>query len=313
MEHVLEKVEETLTEIGTVIRGKTKKLTRHLHLDSTFGFASSVSPPGHFKLPLGLAINEEGDLVVADHDNHRVQVVDWDGNCKRIIKCKVKSGTSSDDDFEPTGPMDVIVSNDGSYYVIDEVNEQVLISNGSKVVFNFGKKDNRQPRGIALTKDGCILVTEWCDEKYGIRKYTTDGSEVGLFGVYFKGTEHPTLNMPLFLAVNSKNHIYVSDQGNDRVVVTDWNGEFLYEFGNDDIAQGRIHGPTGIDIDGEDNVYVCDPNQQKVIKYDSYGKYISETTLAEFGRPYAIAVSRNGPRRLAFTEHQHNLVRFIDL
>lgn len=68
------------------------------------------------------------------------------------------------------------------------------------------------------------------------------------------------------------NIIYVSDTGNDRIVVLDSNYEFLYEIKEvKGAADGNnaLKSPEGIFIDEEENMYICDTGNHRIVKTDS--------------------------------------------
>lgn len=68
------------------------------------------------------------------------------------------------------------------------------------------------------------------------------------------------------------NTIYVSDTGNDRIVVLNSNYEFLYEIKEvKDATDGNntLKSPEGIFIDEEENMYICDTGNHRIIKTDS--------------------------------------------
>ncbi|XP_070550983.1 tripartite motif-containing protein 3-like [Ptychodera flava] len=269
---------------------------------------SGEAAPGHFRTPLGMCVASDGRLVVADSENHRLQVLNWDGDAEEVIpfgRCRFA---------EPCLPMDVAVSDDGAFYVSDQANEQIVVRSQEGVVSSFGEGAPIRPRGIALTKDGYVLTTDWWQERYCVKKYTKNGELVSEFGL--PKSNGDSMGWPLFLAVNSKNQVFVSDQGNNRIRVFDSDGKFLFDFADRDAPDARkVYGPTGIHIDADDNVYVCDPNRICVLKYDISGKFLSEVSLKPFQyqRPYAIAVSKHEPRKIAFTEHQGNHIRFLNV
>ncbi|XP_070550982.1 tripartite motif-containing protein 3-like [Ptychodera flava] len=264
---------------------------------------------GRFRTPLGMGVAHDGNLVVADSENQRLQILNWYGKADDAIKLGRRRFP------KPCCPMDVAVSDDGTCYVSDQANEQIIVCSQKKgVISAFGEGAPVRPRGIALTKDGYVLTTDWWQERYCVKKYTKNGDLVSEFGLAKSSGD--SMGWPLFLAVNSKNQVFVSDQGNNRIRVFDSDGKFLFDFADRDAEDTRkVYGPTGIHIDADDNVYVCDPNRICVLKYDSSGKFLSEVSLKpyKYENPYAIAVGRQEPRKIAFTEHRGNHIRFLNV
>jgi len=106
------------------------------------GFGQKGSAEGELDMPWGIAIDEEGDLYVADWNNHRVQKFSVGGTHLRTFGSGKKTGISPDggtpyshsyqshiavnpnDLNHPTG---VAVDGDGDVYVMDWMNERVVI------------------------------------------------------------------------------------------------------------------------------------------------------------------------------------------
>ena len=71
------------------------------------------------------------------------------------------------------------------------------------------------------------------------------------------------------VAVDSKDNVYVFNRGTDPVAVFDPDGNFVRSFG-----QGEFTRPHGIEIDGEDNLYLADDNGHFVQKRTNAGKIV---------------------------------------
>ena len=74
--------------------------------------------------PSGLAFDGSGDLLVADHMNHRVQLCPF---ASRGTGCAtvVGTGTSGSGAAELNHPMDVVVDSGGDYAVADRFNNRI--------------------------------------------------------------------------------------------------------------------------------------------------------------------------------------------
>ncbi|XP_070556593.1 tripartite motif-containing protein 2-like [Ptychodera flava] len=151
---------------------------------------------GEFNTPNGLTINKYGDLVVTDVLNYRTQIIDFDGNWKKLFEY-----TQFEENFLP---IDVAVLIDDRYFMTDKKNKQVVVSDeDGKVITTFGQNELKYPRGISISPlDGAVYVSDW-DGKIGdktdkeghcIRKYTQDGQYIKSFGNMVKRM------------VNSKDH-----------------------------------------------------------------------------------------------------------
>ncbi len=63
---------------------------------------------------------------------------------------------------------------------------------------------------------------------------------------------------PRGVAVDAAGNVYIADTGNKRIVVTDSNGTFLYQFGGAGSAPGQFNEPTSLAFDAAGNLYVAD-------------------------------------------------------
>ncbi|XP_070555105.1 E3 ubiquitin-protein ligase TRIM71-like [Ptychodera flava] len=110
---------------------------------------------GEFNGPAGLTLTNDGDVAVVDPKNTRIQILDVDGNWKKMFEY--------DDiqvEFQPT---DIAVSKDGRYFVTDAKNTQVVVSDeNGQWLSCFGETELKYPRGIAISPlDGAVFVTDW--------------------------------------------------------------------------------------------------------------------------------------------------------
>jgi sugar lactone lactonase YvrE len=109
------------------------------------------------------------------------------------------------------------------------------------------------PTGVAIASNGDIYISEGHGEtkvnNSRIMVFTADGKFIKTFGT--RGTGDGQLFSPHALAFDSKDHLYVADRGNSRVVVFDKDGTFL-------TAWKQFGRPSGLAVDKSDLLYVID-------------------------------------------------------
>ncbi|HWQ13779.1 MAG TPA: SBBP repeat-containing protein, partial [Roseiflexaceae bacterium] len=183
--------------------------------------------PGQIDQPRGVAVDDKGNIYVADTGNHRITIYAPDGQPIRTIG---GFGSGPGQFNEPRG---VAVDDKGNIYVADTWNARIV------------KLD---PQGNFLTSWG--TGTE--DFGAGRRATVTDGTRagndanpLGFFG-------------PRGVAVDDKGNVYVADTGNKRIVVTDTEGNFRYQWGSAGSQAGSFNEPIGVAVDAAGNVYVGD-------------------------------------------------------
>ncbi len=93
-----------------------------------------------------------------------------------------------------------------------------------------------------------------------------------VFGIYGSGNMGP-LKQPMAVAeVNRK--VFVSDTGNHRIAVFDYDGNPLYTFGAQGSSQGQFSFPYGITVDGSGQIYVADLNNGNIQVFSQNGKFL---------------------------------------
>ena len=87
----------------------------------TGSIGSNGTAPGQFQGPSGIATTPEGNLVVTDQFNNRIQVIDQEGNALQTFG---KQGTG---EGEFNQPIDAEVDEKGNIYVTDSINSRVQV------------------------------------------------------------------------------------------------------------------------------------------------------------------------------------------
>ena len=183
--------------------------------------------PGQLDQPRGIAVDQQGNVYVADTGSHRIEVFKNDGTPLRTIGT---FGSAAGQFNEPHG---VAVDAQGNLYVADTWNAR-----------------------IAKFDATGTFVKSWGEGKQefgeGRRATMTDGTEAG------NATEPLGFFGPRGIAVDKQGNVYIADTGNKRIVVTDGNGTFLYQWGHAGSEPGAFNEPVGIAVDGQGSVYVAD-------------------------------------------------------
>jgi len=107
------------------------------------------------------------------------------------------------------------------------------------------------------------------------------------------GDLHPSI--PVSVAIDSNDNIFIVDQYNNVIKKYDTNGNFISKFGNGyGGGDGYFNYPLDIAIDGSDNIFVVDNNNYRIQKFDSSGTFLTKWTFASIVEPYGIAVDVSG-------------------
>ncbi|XP_077989935.1 E3 ubiquitin-protein ligase TRIM45-like [Glandiceps talaboti] len=267
--------------------------------------------PGNITNPWAVKVNENGDMVVADTDNHRLQVIDIDGNCKQIFEF-----TEFDNPFKPS---DVAVSADNLYFTTDRGNNQIVVSDANgKLVRCFGQNELKYPFGIAISPlDGSVYVTEWDGEDDGtdqsrhlIRKYTQDGEYIKSIGSY---EWEDSLQAPCHMSIDNQGTLYVSDCHNHRIQVISAQDEFVYNF--EKCGDDELNNPSGLAVSKDRYVYVSDC-RNRILKFNTCGCFISridsDADELKCSIPAGIALIEGTPMKIAIIDQDNHIKVFVE-
>ena len=105
--------------------------------------------------------------------------------------------------------------------------------------------------------------------------------------------------VPIGIAVDSADNVYVVDNDNNRVQKFDSNGNFITTWGSEGSAVGQFKVPIGIAVDSAGNAYVTDFYENSIQKFDSNGNFITTwgsygTGNGQFNWPTGITVDSSG-------------------
>lgn len=201
-----------------------------------------------FYTPQCIAANGDGLIFIADPSIGVVHRYD-------LASREVSYVYKLNDGRTLVSPVGVAIDSSGFLYVTDSQ----LAS-----VFKFGSEGEfikeldssgkfQRPAGIAINSRGDKLLVDIKLNKIFV--YDKDDSFKG----EMKLTEFKDqFNMPTYIAIDSKDNLYVTDTMNFTIRVFDANGRHLRNQGQIGDAPGSFARPKGVALDSDQNLYVLD-------------------------------------------------------
>ncbi len=279
------------------------------------GFAgdNGKAPEAQVNFPLGLAIDNSGNIFIADHLNHRIRRVAPDGTITTVAGSE-SIGSTGDDGPATSArlnfPSGVVVDSSGALYITDTLNHvirkvvvggNITLFAGQRGVFGFQEKNAKgefldakdaqlnAPTGIAIDSAGNIY---FCDTRnHRVRKIGTDGKIQTVAGTGEKGETgdggkavEAKLNSPTGVAVDAAGNIYIADQMNHRIrkvdndgIITTVAGTGLPGYsGNGGLAtRAQLFYPCCIALDRQGNLFIADRTNNRVRRVDAQTGTIS--------------------------------------
>jgi trimeric autotransporter adhesin len=261
--------------------------------------------------PTALAVDESGNLYIADSANQRVRKLTTDGDIDTIAG----DGTAgySGDGGQATetplnNPVALAVDYSGTLYIADSFNFRIRkLSGGTITTFAGNGKagfsgDNGpaasaqiyMPRALAIDTSGNLLIADYANRR--VRKVTSSGTistVAGIGGEGFSGdgaqAASALLRLPSAVAVDSTGNLFIADSANYRVrkisvggVISTLAGTGTQGYSGDgaQAAAATFDGPVGVAVDASGNLYIADYADQRVRKVSSGGTI---STLAGTG------------------------------
>ena len=258
--------------------------------DSDFG-KYGISQPGSFLSPQHLAFDSENNLYVTDLGNARVQKFDSNGNFL------LEWGSKGSEPGKFGHPSGIAIS-DEFVFVVDNLNNDIqkfdLDGNFITHWGQYGKDSGffNSPRDITISDENIVYVVDSGNSR--IQKFTLDGEYVSHFGL--SGTRDANFITPVDIAITS-DKIFVTDSTLNKISIFDLNGNFLRIINNS--VGGFPITPHGIVFDDQNNFYISDHQNNRIIQYDESGISISVFGQlgiydGQFKFPNDVALSNDG-------------------
>ena len=300
---------------------------------------------GEFDFPIGVAVNEIDEVVVADFYNNRIQRFTADGKFL--------------DEF-PTAPFPggIAIDGEGNLYVAHfglapatkrnppdgkRFRDQIAVySPKGKLLRQWGKTGKgdgefNQPGHIALSKDGKVYVSDQLNRR--IQVFDTEGKFLFKWGQQgakpgeFGASAHPLqfIGGPTFLALDRHGNLYVTEAKECRVQKFSADGTPLLLWGKAGNGPGEFggpfsgykgrepvvgfHGPMGICVDKQDRVWVV-AMSGRIQQFSDKGNFIrgfggEGTRPGECYAPHGMCIDRHG--RLYIADSFNHRVQKFDV
>jgi DNA-binding beta-propeller fold protein YncE len=243
---------------------------------TSFGFIRSWGTPGtasgSLRSPDNVAVDQRGNVYVADRLNNRIQKFNSQGQFLARWGRNGGDGTRGSGNGEFRGPRGVTTDLSGGVWVADSGNNRIQkFDSSGRFIARLGRNRGDGTRGIG----------------------------------------NGEFNDPRGLATDAQGNLYVADHGNNRIQKLFRNGAFLARFGRNGgggtrgLGNGEFNNPRGVAVDRGGNIYVADKNNNRIQKLDAAGRFLttwgrnggdgsSGTGNGEFRAPYSVSVDRSG-------------------
>ena len=272
------------------------------------GTNDGAGPAARFYNPTGVAVDTNGNLFVADWDNHTIRVVTPAGAVSTVAGLAGVSGTNNGTGsaarfYHPAG---VAVGTNSTVYVTDQYNHTIRKISPAGVVTNLAGLAEKAgtnngagsaarfnyPVGVAVETNGNLLIADYVNQT--LRRVTAAGvvtNVAGLAGVAGSADgagSTARFNNPTGVAADTAGNAYVADYFNQLIRKVSSSAVVSTLAGkpggpgtnNGSGAVVRFNTPRSVAVDGSGNVYVADSSNHTIRKSTPAGAVTNLAGLA---------------------------------
>jgi len=255
------------------------------------------------RAPHGLAIDQAGNVLIADYGDNEVRRVDARGIIARIVGSALPAGSGDGGlatDAALAHPRSVAIDRSGNVLISDWNNNQVLKVTPNGIVTTIagtrtpgftgdgGPAAQAQllaPHGIAVDAAGNVYITDQGNHR--VRRVGLDGVIKTIAGDGRTGSSgdgglatQAAVGFPAGVALDGAGNIYISMQMSQIIrriapdgIITTIAGTGTAGFSGDGgpATQAQLNGPVGIAADLVGNVYVADHTNNRIRKISVAG------------------------------------------
>ena len=252
-------------------------------------FGKKGSGDGMFEYPVGVAVSDGDEVVVADSLNHRVQVFDSNGTFFRLFGHDVVNAG------EFKCPFGIAINKDRNIFVADNNKNRIQIFSWERRhLGSFGGKGSLDsqlsfPWGLSLDSTGNVIVADTGNKL--IKIFTPDGRFVMKIG------GQGSFSLPVH-CVQCGEYFIVSDSDEHCIKVFNREGHFQYKFGKKGKGDGEFKCPRFLSVTQSKHLLVCDEGNHRIQVFEVDGKFVRNfgtngSKLGEFNYPFSVAVLSN--------------------
>jgi DNA-binding beta-propeller fold protein YncE len=220
-------------------------------------------PPGwNFGETPGVAVDAKGHVFVLHRGEHPIIEFTAEGKMVR-----------SWGEGLFIRPHAIRIDPQGNIWTVDNDTHQILkMDPGGRIRLVIGRRGlsgeteeafNR-PTDVAFGPNGEIYISDGYVNSRVV-KFSKEGRYITAWGKKGKGPGE--FNLPHSVAVDKQGRVYVGDRENRRVQVFDADGKFLEQW-------THVGSPWGLDLLGDETMFIADGYNDRVLKVDLSGKVL---------------------------------------
>ncbi|MEK6589698.1 MAG: RHS repeat-associated core domain-containing protein, partial [Nitrospinota bacterium] len=256
------------------------------------GFATDA----RLNRPSGVTIDGQGNLFIADRDNHRIRKVSPDGIIITVAGNGVRgySGDGSQaTNAKINSPEGIAVDGLGNLFISDTGNHRIRKISPDRIITTVagngiagysgdgGAASSAMlysPTGVTVDKLGNLFIVDYWNAR--IRKVNVNGVIITVAGNGIKGysgdgdlATNASLRYPWGVTVDSYGNLFIADPGNQRIrkvnaegIITTVVGNGIAGYSGDGgpATGAMLNSPHGVTVDKQENIFIADRGNHRI-------------------------------------------------
>ncbi len=294
--------------------------------DAGFAGDDTLAIEASLNAPNGVVKDNNGNIFVADTENHRIRMVNAEGEISTVAG-NGNANFSGDDGHAKEAslntPKGVAIDNNGNLYIADQINHRIRKVDSEGIISTVAGDGNAffagdgelateasvmDPNGVFVDGDGNVFIAD--TRAHRIRKIDTNGiintvagnGQSGISGNPNGDGDQATnaqLGFPVGVFVDNTGNLFIVDQFNHAIRFVDTNGIISTVAGNGNgggvvgdgfsgdggaAVDASLALPAGVFVDGPGNIYIADQFNNVIRKVNTEGiiDTIAGNTVAGF-------------------------------
>lgn len=237
-------------------------------------FGGEGEQDGQLCRPWGVCCTAEGNIVVADRSNNRIQIFKPDGSFLH------KFGSHGSEPGYFDRPAGVAVDPHGRIIVTDKDNHRVQVfTQEGRFIFTFGEKGSKNgqfnyPWDVAVNGMGRIVISD--TRNHRIQLFENDGTYIAKYGFENSSNMVKHFDSPRGVSFGARGTVIVTDFNNHRLVVIEPNFRNAKFLGTEGCGEKQFLRPQGVAVDPDGNIVVADSRNNRIQIFESNGSFIHE-------------------------------------